>query len=106
MPEQPLCRTVLPIPDRPPPGAMTFDAKDPDTRFAPIRDLRPPKGAPNSSMNPLTVYVHLDRILCSPQPRERAAVPANHPSTAAADGAFVVEIRRNRLGDGRGPGAP
>ena len=24
-----------------------FDAKDPDTRFPPIKDLRPPKGAPN-----------------------------------------------------------
>ncbi|MGK6310764.1 sulfatase-like hydrolase/transferase [Variovorax sp. DT-64] len=25
----------------------TYDAKDPDTRFLPIRDVRPPKGAPN-----------------------------------------------------------
>jgi arylsulfatase len=25
----------------------TFDAKDPDTAYPPIRDLRPPKGAPN-----------------------------------------------------------
>jgi arylsulfatase len=26
---------------------MTYDAKDPDTKFPPIRDVRPPKGAPN-----------------------------------------------------------
>ena len=25
----------------------TYDAKDPDTKFPPIEDLRPPKGAPN-----------------------------------------------------------
>ena len=29
------------------PGLITYDAKDPDTKFPPIRDLRPPKGAPN-----------------------------------------------------------
>ena len=40
-------RTVLPIPDRPRTGLITYDAKDPDTKFAPITPLRPPKGAPN-----------------------------------------------------------
>src|SRR5260370_2136477 len=40
-------RTVLPIPDRPRTGLITYDAKDPDTKFPPIRQLRPPKGAPN-----------------------------------------------------------
>ena len=40
-------RNVLPIPDRPRVGATTYDAKDPDTRYPPIHDLRPPKGAPN-----------------------------------------------------------
>ncbi len=29
-------REVLPIPDRPPVGLTTFDAKDPDTSFPPI----------------------------------------------------------------------
>ena len=28
-------------------GLITYDAKDPDTRFPPIEQLRPPKGAPN-----------------------------------------------------------
>jgi len=28
-------------------GLTTYDAKDPDTRFQPIEQLRPPKGAPN-----------------------------------------------------------
>jgi arylsulfatase A-like enzyme len=40
-------RTVLPIPDQPHVGLTTYDAKDPDTQFPPIRELRPPKGAPN-----------------------------------------------------------
>jgi arylsulfatase len=40
-------RTVLPIPDRPYVGLTTYDAKDPDTKYPPIRELRPPKGAPN-----------------------------------------------------------
>ena len=40
-------RTMLPIPDRPAPGLTTYDAKDPDTAFAPIEPLLPPVGAPN-----------------------------------------------------------
>jgi arylsulfatase A-like enzyme len=40
-------RTVLPIPHQPRTGLVTYDAKDPDTKFAPIKQLRPPKGAPN-----------------------------------------------------------
>lgn len=40
-------RTMLPIPDRPPFGLTTFDAKDPATSFAPIEPLLPPEGAPN-----------------------------------------------------------
>ena len=28
-------------------GLTTYDAKDPDTKFPPIRQLRPPAGAPN-----------------------------------------------------------
>jgi arylsulfatase A-like enzyme len=40
-------RTVLPIPDRARTGLVTYDAKDPDTKFPPITQLRPPKGAPN-----------------------------------------------------------
>ena len=40
-------RTVLPIPDQPRTGLVTYDAKDPETKFPPITPLRPPKGAPN-----------------------------------------------------------
>jgi arylsulfatase A-like enzyme len=40
-------RTSLPIPDRPPAGLTTYDARDPETEFPPIRPLRPPAGAPN-----------------------------------------------------------
>ena len=42
-----LPREVLPIPDRKPVSVTTYDAKDPDTKFPPIRPLRPPAGAPN-----------------------------------------------------------
>ena len=38
-------RSILPIPDRPHVGLTTCDAKDPDTVFPPIKDLRPPDGA-------------------------------------------------------------
>jgi arylsulfatase A-like enzyme len=38
---------MLPIPDRPHVGLVTFDAKDPNTTYPPIRPVRPPAGAPN-----------------------------------------------------------
>jgi hypothetical protein len=40
-------RSVLPIPFQPNRGLITYDAKDPDTKFPPIKQLRPPEGAPN-----------------------------------------------------------
>ena len=40
-------RTILPVPDQVYFGLTTYDAKDPDTHFPPIRELRPPEGAPN-----------------------------------------------------------
>jgi arylsulfatase len=40
-------RDILPIPDVPHVGLTTYDAKDPDTSYPPIRDIRPPEGAPN-----------------------------------------------------------
>ena len=40
-------RSVLPIPDRTGVGLTTYDAKDPDTSYPPVRELRPPAGAPN-----------------------------------------------------------
>src|SRR6476660_831434 len=45
--EDGLSREVLPIPDRKTLSLTTYDAKDPDTKFPPIRPLRPPVGAPN-----------------------------------------------------------
>jgi arylsulfatase A-like enzyme len=42
-----LQRSVLPIPDRIHHGLTTYDAKDPDAKFPLIKDVRPPKGAPN-----------------------------------------------------------
>lgn len=40
-------RSVLPIPDTQYSGLITFDARDPASKFAPIAPLRPPSGAPN-----------------------------------------------------------
>src|SRR5690348_13006247 len=40
-------REVLPIPDQAYAGFVAYDAKDPDSKFAPIQELRPPQGAPN-----------------------------------------------------------
>jgi Sulfatase len=47
-PKQPeVRRDILPIPDVPHVGLTTYDAKDPDTSYPPIRDVRPPRSAPN-----------------------------------------------------------
>ncbi|MGB2923461.1 MAG: arylsulfatase [Mycobacterium sp.] len=40
-------RDVLPIPDVAHVGLTTYDAKDPETSYPPIRDVRPPATAPN-----------------------------------------------------------
>ena len=40
-------RSHLPIPSPERSGLITYDARDPDTKFPPIEQLRPPKGAPN-----------------------------------------------------------
>ncbi|RPI57459.1 MAG: arylsulfatase [Acidobacteria bacterium] len=40
-------RDVLPIPSKARTGLITYDAKDPETKYPPIDQLRPPKGAPN-----------------------------------------------------------
>ena len=42
-----LAREHLPIPDPRHVGLTTYDAKDPNTKYPPITQLRPPKGAPN-----------------------------------------------------------
>ena len=42
-----ISRSALPIPSPARTGLITYDAKDPDTKYPPIEQLRPPKGAPN-----------------------------------------------------------
>lgn len=44
---EPKHRSHLPMPNTGRIGLITYDAKDPDTSFPPIVDLRPPAGAPN-----------------------------------------------------------
>jgi arylsulfatase len=43
----PIERGALPIPDRRRTGLVTYDAKDPNTRYPPIEPVRTPEGAPN-----------------------------------------------------------
>ncbi len=40
-------RAHLPMPNTLRPGLITYDAKDPETKYPPIERLRPPEGAPN-----------------------------------------------------------
>jgi arylsulfatase A-like enzyme len=40
-------RDILPIPDAQWVGLTTYDARDPGTKYPPIKSLRPPSGAPN-----------------------------------------------------------
>ncbi|MBV8374474.1 MAG: sulfatase-like hydrolase/transferase, partial [Candidatus Eremiobacteraeota bacterium] len=40
-------REILPIPDQAYAGFISYDAKNPDSKFAPIQPLTPPEGAPN-----------------------------------------------------------
>ena len=40
-------RSHLPMPNTERPQFIAYDAKDPDSKFPPIEQLRPPKGAPN-----------------------------------------------------------
>ena len=40
-------REILPIPDKAYAGFIAYDAKDPDSKFAPIEPLTPPQSAPN-----------------------------------------------------------
>jgi arylsulfatase A-like enzyme len=48
MPDEPhLPREYLPMPDPKYVGLTTYDAKDPNTKYPPIKELRPPAGAPN-----------------------------------------------------------
>src|SRR3954453_17143129 len=47
MAEDQVQRAILPIPEQKHVGLTTYDAKDPATKFPPIREVRPPAGAPN-----------------------------------------------------------
>ena len=57
-------RNVLPIPDQPYVGLTTYDAKDPETKYPPIQELRPPKGAPNVLIILIDESPNLNRIGC------------------------------------------
>ena len=109
MSDGPVSRTILPIPDVPHIGLTTYDAKDPDTSYPPIRDVRPPQDAPNVLVvliddvgfgassafggpcqtpnfeqarlgRPEVHPVRTPPPLCSPTPRRRCSAGRNHHS--------------------------
>src|SRR5215211_6503625 len=79
-------RTVLPIPDPPFEGLITYDAKDPASSFPPIEPLRPPDGAPN------VLVILLDDVGFG---ASATSGPSRSPRTGAACD------RRGRDGAGR-----
>ena len=79
-------REILPIPDRPFTGLITYDAKDPDTSFPPIEPLRPPKGAPN------VLIVLLDDVGFGASSAFGGPVPTPHLDELARSG-----LRYNRF---------
>ena len=44
---EPVQRQILPIPDAPYTGFVAYDARDPETKYPPIKPVHPPDGAPN-----------------------------------------------------------
>ncbi len=64
----PARRDILPIPDVAHVGLTTYDAKDPDTSYPPIKDVRPPDGAPN------VLVILIDDVGLRRQQRLRRAV--------------------------------
>ncbi len=73
-----IMRGTLPIPDPKHVGLTTYDAKDPNTKYPPITQLRPPAGAPNV----------LDRADRRRRVRRLVGVrrPVPHPGRRAAGG--------------------
>jgi len=69
-------RSVLPIPSKPRTGLITYDAKDPETKYPPIEDLRPPKTA-------LPFVARAQSALAAAAARDPAAMDLRVPSVAA-----------------------
>lgn len=73
---KPIQREILPIPYQPYAGFVAYDAKGPVSKFAPIEELRPPKGAPNVSI------ILLDNVRFGASSAFRGAVSDAHRRTA------------------------
>ena len=79
----------------PRPGLVTYDAKDPDTSFAPIEPLRPPEGAPN-----VLIVLHrrrrlrrVERVRRAVRDAERGAPRGGRPEVQPLphDGAVLAD---------------
>ncbi len=104
-------RGALPIPTPSHTGPVTYDAKNPDTEFAPIEPIRPPEGAPN------VLVVLLDDVgfaassafggPCHTPTAERLAAeraslqPFPHHRALLADAAALLTGRNHHRRNGR-----
>ena len=90
-------RDVLPVPDIPAPGLVTYDAKDPDTSFAPIEQLRPPAGAPERPGRPdrRRGLRLVERVRRAVRDAERGAARGRRPEVQPLphDGAVLADAR-------------
>jgi hypothetical protein len=75
-------RSVLPIRDQPSFGLVTYDARDPDTKFPAVGPLRPPEGAPN--FNGIRAYAKQNHIKIEGLPADlNAEIPQSRPCTSS-----------------------
>ena len=71
-------RDILPVPDVAHVGLTTYDAKDPDTSYPPIRDARPPATAPN------VLVVLIDDVGVWTEPAVPSGDRARHPTSKSS----------------------
>jgi arylsulfatase A-like enzyme len=102
-------RDVLPIPDIPPAGLTTYDAKDPDTAYPPIEPLRPPTGERLAAQGLKYNRFHTT-ALCSPT-RSALLTGRNHHSVGMGNIAELatscprqqLDLAEQRGADRQGP---
>ena len=92
-------REILPIPDIPHVELTTYDAKGPDTKYAPILPLRPPASAPN------VLLILIDD--CGFGASSAFGGPVNMPTAErlAAGGAQIQSLSHHRPVLAHPPGA-
>jgi hypothetical protein len=88
----PKSRTTLPIPDRPFTGPITFDAKDPNSKFPPIEPLRPKTKAPLAQILKLNGYSTAHAGKCHEVPAWETSEMGPFDAWPTGDGGFDAEV--------------